>query len=76
MCLFAVLRKKSLRYTNVEDNVLHIPDTKFITKRSATSIIKSRRRLIRGVVNECCMKPCTQSELKFYCAQQEGYDDQ
>lgn len=25
------------------------------------------RRLHRGVVDECCTKPCSTSEMRFYC---------
>lgn len=59
---------KRLSLNNLEENSFHFP---FISK-SGTEIFMSkfrrRRRLKRGVYNECCENPCSYEVLRSYCA--------
>lgn len=38
----------------------------FFTKHQALSMLNNKQK--RGIVEECCVKPCSRSELSTYCA--------
>ncbi|XP_017956334.1 probable insulin-like peptide 5 [Drosophila navojoa] len=39
-----------------------------VAPRGRHSTLLATRRLSRGVVNECCLKPCTTKVMEKYCA--------
>ncbi|KAJ8913946.1 hypothetical protein NQ315_015183 [Exocentrus adspersus] len=50
-------------YNDVNDD-LEFP---FMSKELAKSLVPQKAR--RGVYNECCQKPCSMKELRYYCAE-------
>lgn len=38
----------------------------FFSKHEALSMLNYKQK--RGIVEECCIKPCSRSELATYCA--------
>lgn len=38
----------------------------FFSKYQALSMLSNKQK--RGIVEECCVKPCSQAELSTYCA--------
>ncbi|KAJ3657681.1 hypothetical protein Zmor_009468 [Zophobas morio] len=43
-------------------------DFPFLQKGAANSLLPMRFRKSKGIVDECCRKPCTLKHLELYCA--------
>lgn len=49
-------------YNDISDGEVDFP---FLSKEFAKSFVPQKVR--RGVVNECCRKSCSLSEMHYYC---------
>nr|QHB80549.1 insulin like peptide [Carabus violaceus] len=50
----------------LEDTMLQFP---YRTRANAASLISGTfRRYTRGIIDECCRKPCSIKEMRSYCA--------
>nr|XP_022902684.1 insulin-like isoform X2 [Onthophagus taurus] len=55
-------------YNSNEDEIpqLKLGDI-LLPRKHAIQVLKGKRRVKRGVYDECCIKPCTYAELHDYC---------
>lgn len=55
-------------YYNFQSNqALELPDYPFVSRIQGTEIKSPFRRFRRGIVDECCLKSCSNDELRSYC---------
>lgn len=51
-------------YKNADPAPSELP---IISREEANMFLRERRRVRRGITDECCKKPCTLDEIKSFC---------
>ena len=61
------LFENELNYFKTQDQQTNFTANPFWSNIYQLVFTKTRRRIIRGIYDECCRKPCSYNELGSYC---------